>query len=129
MLPRLRVCLESCCLSYGQLIFTVFVIGSYVCRLWVSAPASTQGDRLELFECRAVNQNCTYQFITTMREVKLQDCGRLDAGNGRMRRPTSLGVQMRSLSLRQTQEAGSIFINGVKSIVTTVFCRHCRNQR
>ena len=76
---------------YSQLIFTVFVIGSLCYALWISAFLRRRKViDYELFECQAVNQNRTYQFITTMQEINCRTVSVVDAGNGRMRRPTSL---------------------------------------
>ncbi len=107
---------------YSQLIFTVFVIGSLCYALWISAFLRRRKViDYELFECQAVNQNRTYQFITTMQEIKLQDCERRRRWEWEDAQADLFEVQMRSLSLQQTQEAGSIFINEVKNIVITVF--------
>lgn len=107
---------------YSQLIFMVFVIGSLCYALWISAFLRRRKViDYELFECQAVNQNRTYQFITTMQEIKLQDCERRRRWEWEDAQADLFEVQMRSLSLQQTQEAGSIFINEVKNIVITVF--------
>ncbi len=107
---------------YSQLIFTVFVIGSLCYALWISAFLRRRKViDYELFECQAMNQNRTYQFITSMQEIKLQDCERRRRWEWEDAQADLFEVQMRSLSLQQTQEAGSIFINEVKNIVITVF--------
>ena len=107
---------------YSQLIFMVFVIGSLCYALWISAFLRRRKViDYELFECQAVNQNRTYQFISTMQEIKLQDCERRRRWEWEDAQADLFEVQMRSLSLQQTQEAGSIFINEVKNIVITVF--------
>ena len=56
-----------------------------------------------------------------MQEIKLQDCERRRRWEWEDAQADLFEVQMRSLSLQQTQEAGSIFINEVKNIVITVF--------
>jgi ATP-binding cassette subfamily B protein len=58
--------------------------------------------------------------ITTMQEIKLQDCRRRRRWEWEDTQVDMFGVQMKSLKLQQTQEAGSIFINSVKDIVITV---------
>ena len=62
-------------LVYDPLIFAVFVAGSLLYGLWI---AFFLGKRkridYELFEKEAENNNKTYRFITTMQEIKLQDC-------------------------------------------------------
>lgn len=74
----------------------------------------------ELFEQQAINQNRTYQFVTSMQEIKLQGCERRRRWEWEDTQADLFGVQMKSLKLQQTQEAGSIFINEVKNIIITV---------
>ena len=74
----------------------------------------------ELFEQQAINNNKTYEFITSMQEIKLQDCEQRRRWEWEDTQATRFGVQQKSLKLQQTQEAGSIFINEVKNIVITV---------
>jgi len=106
---------------YDKLIFAVFLAGSAVYGLWI---ALFLGRRkildYELFEQQAVNHNMTYQFVTTMQEIKLQDCERRRRWEWEDVQTDLFGVQMKSLKLQQTQEAGSIFINEIKNILITV---------
>ena len=74
----------------------------------------------ELFEQQAKNQNKTYQFIASMQEIKLQDCEQRRRWEWEDIQADLFSVQMKSLKLQQTQEAGSIFINEVKNIIITV---------
>ena len=74
----------------------------------------------ELFEKQAENNNKTYQFITTMQEIKLQDCEQRRRWEWEDVQADMFKVQMKSLKLQQTQEAGSIFINEIKNIIITV---------
>ena len=74
----------------------------------------------ELFEQQAINNNKTYEFITSMQEIKLQDCEQRRRWEWEDVQADLFGVQMKSLKLQQTQEAGSIFINELKNIVITV---------
>lgn len=74
----------------------------------------------ELFEQQAINNNRTYEFITSMQEIKLQDCEQRECKEWEETQVNLFRVQQKSLKLQQTQEAGSIFINEVKNIVVTV---------
>lgn len=74
----------------------------------------------ELFEQQAINNNKTYEFITSMQEIKLQDCEQRRRWEWEDVQADLFNVQMKSLKLQQTQEAGSIFINELKNIVITV---------
>ena len=62
-------------LIYNKTIFCVFVAGSIIYGLWISSfLQSRKVLDYEIFEQQAINQNKTYQFITSMQEIKLQDC-------------------------------------------------------
>lgn len=74
----------------------------------------------ELFEWQAKSQNKTYQLITSMQEIKLQDCERRRRWEWEDTQAEMFTIQMKALKLQQTQEAGSIFINEVKNIIITV---------
>ena len=63
---------------------------------------------------KAINNNKTYEFITSMQEIKLQDCEQRRRWEWEDVQADLFGVQMKSLKLQQTQEAGSIFINGTE---------------
>lgn len=106
---------------YNPLIFAIFVIGSIVYGLWiVSFLRKRKVLDYELFEQQAKNQNRTYQFITSMQEIKLQNCEQRRRWEWEDTQTDLFNVQMKSLKLQQTQEAGSIFINEVKNIIITV---------
>lgn len=106
---------------YDKLIFAVFLAGSGLYGLWIAAFLQRRKVLdYELFEKQAVNQNKTYQFITSMQEIKLQDCGQRRRWEWEDVQADLFGVQMKSLKLQQVQEAGSIFINEVKNILVTV---------
>ena len=55
-----------------------------------------------------------------MQEIKLQDCEQRRRWEWEDVQADLFNVQMKSLKLQQTQEAGSIFINELKNIVITV---------
>ena len=108
-------------LVYNKIIFGVFFIGSVFYSLWIAIFLRHRKIiDYELFEQQAINQNKTYQFITTMQEIKLQDCERRRRWEWEDVQADLFKVQMKSLKLQQTQEAGSIFINEVKNILITV---------
>ena len=56
-----------------------------------------------------------------MQEIKLQDCEQRRRWEWEDVQADLFKVQMDSLKLQQTQEAGSIFINEIKNILITVF--------
>lgn len=106
---------------YNVLIFVVFLTCSIIYGFWIySFLNKRKVIDYELFECQAINQNKTYQFITSMQEIKLQDCERRRRWEWEDTQADLFRVQMKSLKLQQTQEAGSIFINEAKNILITV---------
>lgn len=107
---------------YNKTIFCVFVAGSIIYGLWISSFLQRRKVLdYEIFEQQAINQNKTYQFITSMQEIKLQDCEQRRRWEWEDTQADLFSVQMKSLKLQQTQEAGSIFINEVKNMLITVF--------
>ena len=108
-------------LSYNWLVFTIFMFGSVLYGGWlVLFLRRRKVLDYELFEQQAINNNKTYEFITSMQEIKLQDCEQRRRWEWEDTQADLFGVQMKSLKLQQTQEAGSIFINELKNIVITV---------
>lgn len=106
---------------YNKTIFGVFLMGSILYGIWIATFLYRRKVLdYELFEQQAINQNKTYQFITTMQEIKLQDCERRRRWEWEDVQAELFKVQMKSLKLQQIQEAGSIFINEVKNIFITV---------
>ena len=106
---------------YNQFIFLVFIVGSVIYSGWIISFLRKR--RLldyDLFKQQAKNNNKTYQFITSMQEIKLQDCERRRRWEWEDTQADLFVLQMKSLKLQQMQEAGSIFINEVKNIVITV---------
>lgn len=106
---------------YNKVVFLIFLVGSVLYGLWLTLFLRRRKViDYELFEQQAINSNRTYEFITSMQEIKLQDCERRKRMEWEHVQKDLYGVQMKSLKLQQTQEAGSVFINEVKNIVITV---------
>ena len=108
-------------LSYNWLVFAIFMLGSLLYGGWLALFLRRRKVLdYELFEQQAINNNKTYEFITSMQEIKLQDCEQRRRWEWEDVQADLFGVQMKSLKPQQTQEAGSIFINELKNIVITV---------
>ena len=106
---------------YNKLVFAIFLLGSILYGAWMTLFLKRRKMLdYELFEQQAINNNKTYEFITSMQEIKLQDCEQRRRWEWEDTQADLFGVQMKSLKLQQTQEAGSIFINEVKNIIITV---------
>lgn len=109
-------------LVYNKVIFLIFIFGSVLYGFWIAKFLSQRKVLdYELFEQQAINQNRTYQFITSMQEIKLQDCEQRRRWEWEDTQADLFNVQMKSMKLQQTQEAGSIFINEIKNILITAF--------
>ena len=106
---------------YNKLVFAIFLLGSILYCAWITLFLKRRKVLdYELFEQQAINNNKTYEFITSMQEIKLQDCEQRRRWEWEDTQADLFGVQIKTLKLQQTQEAGSIFINEVKNIIITV---------
>ena len=74
---------------YDKLIFAVFLAGSGLYGIWIATFLQRRKVLdYELFEKQAINQNKTYQFITSM-----QEASNAGVGNGKTCRQTSSGCR------------------------------------
>lgn len=106
---------------YDGLIFGVFLAGSAVYGTWIAMFLRRRKVLdYELFEKQSVNQNKTFQFLTSMQEIKLQDCERRRRWEWEDTQADLFAVQMKILKLTQSEEAGAVFVNEVKNILITV---------
>ncbi|MDE7024677.1 MAG: peptidase domain-containing ABC transporter [Paramuribaculum sp.] len=106
---------------YSRLIFTVFIIGSMLYVAWaLSFLRRRKVLDNETFEVQSVIQGKTFQFLTSMQEIKLQRCEQRRRWEWEDAQVDLFGVQMKLLKLQQTQEAGTLFINELKNILITV---------
>jgi ATP-binding cassette subfamily B protein len=108
-------------LWYNSLIFLIFIVSSFLYSWWISFFLKKR-KLLDytLFEKQAENNNKTYQFITSMQEIKLQDCEQRRRWEWEDVQADLFDVNMKTLKLQQTQEAGGIFLNEIKNIIITV---------
>ena len=108
-------------LVYNRLIFMIFLTGSILYGGWMTLFLRRRKIiDYELFEQQAINNNKTYQFLTSIQEIKLQDCEQRRRWEWEDVQADLFKVQMKILKLQQTQETGSIFINELKNIIITV---------
>ena len=106
---------------YDKLVFLVFLIGSMLYGGWIALFLKRRKViDYELFEQQAINNNRTYEFITSMQEIKLQDCEQRKRQEWEHIQKDLLKIQQKSLRLQQQEEAGGIFINELKNIAITV---------
>jgi ATP-binding cassette subfamily B protein len=108
-------------LIYSIKIFAVFIIGSIVYGIWILFFLKKR--RIldyKFFEQQALNRSKVYQLINGMQEIKLQGCEQRKRWEWEDVQADLFEVNLQSLSLQQTQEAGSIAINEIKNILITV---------
>ncbi len=106
---------------YNIPIFIIFICGSIFYGLWVSVFLKKR--RIldyKIFEQEGINRNVVYQLITGMQEIKLQGCQQRKRWEWEDTQADLFDVNIQSLNLKQTQEAGGIFINELKNILITV---------
>ena len=105
---------------YNHLVFSIFVVGSVSYGIWVSLFLQKRKVLdYELFEKEAINQSKTYQFLTSIQEIKLQNCEKRRRWEWEDTQADLYGIRMKTLKLQQTQEAGSLLINELKNILIT----------
>lgn len=106
---------------YDKFVFLVFLIGSMLYGGWIALFLKRRKViDYELFEQQAINNNRTYEFITSMQEIKLQDCEQRKRQEWEHIQKDFFKIQQKSLRLQQQEEAGGIFINELKNIAITV---------
>lgn len=106
---------------YDKFVFLVFLIGSMLYGGWIALFLKRRKViDYELFEQQAISNNRTYEFITSMQEIKLQDCEQRKRQEWEHIQKDLFKIQQKSLRLQQQEEAGGIFINELKNIAITV---------
>ena len=111
---------------YNITVFLIFLNGSFLYATWITLFLRKRRKiDYNLFEQQAANQNRTYQFITGIQEIKLQNCEIRRRLEWEDTQADLFKVQMDSLKLQLQQESGGIFINEIKNIVITVITATC----
>ncbi|MGN0213488.1 MAG: peptidase domain-containing ABC transporter [Muribaculaceae bacterium] len=111
----------SVLLYYNAPIFGVFAAGAAVYALWNMAFLRRRRVvDYEIFERQATANNNSFQLLTTIQEIKLQDCEQRRRQEWEAMQKGLYDVQLKSLRLQQTYSAGSIFITEVINIIITV---------
>lgn len=106
---------------YNFKIFLVFLLGSIIYGAWILFFLKKRKILdYKTFEQQAINRSKTYQLINGMQEIKLQGCEQRKRWEWEDTQADLFDVNMQSLSLQQTQEAGSICINEVKNLLITI---------
>lgn len=112
-------------LFYNKLIFTIFIVGSLLYGGWMALFLKSRKILdCELFEAQSENNNKTYEFITSIHEIKLQDCEQRRRWDWEDVQAELFKVELKIQKLQQIQEAGSIFVNEIKNIIITTCWRN-----
>ena len=106
---------------YDVKIFFIFFVGSMIYTLWILIFLKKRRELdFKYFDAHARNQNKTYQLIQGMQEIKLQNTEKRHRWEWEDVQADLFHINIASLKLQQTQEAGNIFINESKNIIITV---------
>jgi ATP-binding cassette subfamily B protein len=107
---------------YDMRIFTIFIIGSILYFLWIYLFMKKRRELdFKRFNQLADNQSNLIQLITGMQEIKLNNCEKQKRWQWERIQARLFRVNIKSLSLSQYQQIGSIFINQTKNIFITFF--------
>lgn len=108
-------------LYFNSLIFSVFIAASFLSAIWITIFLEKRKHLdYELFDAQAKNQSKTFQFVSSMQEIKLQGCENRRRNEWTSIQTALYKIRLKVLKLKQTQEAGTIFINEIKNILITV---------
>ncbi len=106
---------------YNLKIFLVFLFGSILYGFWILFFLKKRKILdYKTFEQQSINRSKTYQLINGMQEIKLQGCEQRKRWEWEDTQADLFDVNMQSLSLQQTQEAGGVCINEVKNLLITI---------
>ena len=106
---------------YNLSIFFIFLLGTLLYAGWIILFLRKRRQLdYKYFEQAGRNRNVTYQLINGMQEIKLQGCEQRKRWEWEDVQADLFKVNLQSLNLKQTQQAGSITINEVKNILITV---------
>lgn len=106
---------------YNFTIFTVFLLGTALYISWIILFLKKR--KLldyKYFDLAGRNRNITYQLVDGMQEIKLQGCEQRKRWEWEDVQADLFKLNLQSLNLQQSQQAGSIIINEMKNILITV---------
>jgi ATP-binding cassette subfamily B protein len=107
---------------YDMRIFWIFIIGSILYFLWIYLFMKKRRELdFKRFNQLADNQSNLIQLITGMQEIKLNNCEKQKRWQWERIQARLFRVNIKSLSLSQYQQIGSVFINQSKNIFITFF--------
>ena len=108
-------------LFYSIKIFFVFLAFTLMHAIWLTL--FLQKRKLldyDTFEKQAASQDCTYQLINSMQEIKLQGCELRRRVEWEDTQISLYKLRIKNLQLSQFEGAGSVLINSTKNICITI---------
>jgi ATP-binding cassette, subfamily B, bacterial len=107
---------------YDMTIFFIFVIGSILYFIWIYLFLKKRRELdFKRFAQMSDNQSNLIQIITGMQEIKLNNCEKQKRWEWERIQARLFKVNVKSLSLNQYQQSGSIFVNQTKNILISFF--------
>jgi ATP-binding cassette subfamily B protein len=107
---------------YDLKIFVIFLVGSILYITWIYLFMKKRRELdFKRFAQLSDNQSNLIQIITGMQEIKLNNCERQKRWEWEKIQAKLFRVNIKSLSLNQYQQMGSVFINQTKNIFITFF--------
>ena len=108
-------------LIYSFKIFSIFIVGSVIYTVWTLFFLNRRRKiDYKYFEQSAINQSKTYQLITGMQEIKLQNCTKQKRWEWEDVQADLFKTRIASLKIEQIQSIGSVVINESKNILVTI---------
>ena len=115
------ITLSGMLLLYDATIFVVFALFSIINALWVIRFLPRRRYlNYEMFEKQAISQNRTLQLVTSMQEIKLQNCQDRRRWEWEDSQLDMLNIQELELRLTTVENIGSFVINSAKNILVIV---------
>ncbi|WP_299455899.1 peptidase domain-containing ABC transporter [uncultured Microscilla sp.] len=110
---------------YNLYIFLIFLIGSILYIGWVLAFLNIR-KKLDYkrFQEMSRNQSSLIHLINGMQEIKLNNCEKQKRWEWERIQAKMFKINVKSVTLEQTQQAGSLFINQSKNILITFFAAY-----
>lgn len=108
-------------LAYNRILVFAVLISVFLYTLWMFAFIRRR--RIidyQFFDQQSKNSNKTYEFLTSIQEIKLQDCENRKRHEWEAIQGDMLKIKAKSLRLQQIQEIGSLFIGQTKDIIITM---------
>lgn len=106
---------------YNHIIFIVFIIFSTLYFGWTIAFLKQRKIiDYELFELQSLNHSITYQMITSIQEIKLQNCEKRRLCEWENMQSNLYDLQIKALKLRQIQEFGCSILNEIRNLIIII---------